>query len=106
MVIVMVDLRVTNVLKVLPMLAELKRAVMNQKGYLSGTTMVGVEDRSLITFQTIWESASDWKAWEKSQTQINIFRKIMPFLLEKSEVKIYRYLSYHSEPHIVDEDSE
>ncbi len=106
MVIVITDLRVTEVIKVLPILAELRRESVRQKGYISGNTLVGVDDRSLISIETIWESIKEWKEWVKSPTQIKIFRKLLPFLLEKSKIKIYRYLSYHTEPHITDEDSE
>ena len=102
MIVVIVDLRVNNVLRILPILRELRKEAMFQPRYISGTTLVGVEDRSLISIETIWESIKDWKEWEKSQTQIKLFRKIVPFLLEKSKIKIYRYLSYEAKPHITD----
>ena len=102
MVVVIIDLRVNDVVKVLPVLRELRKAAMFQPRYISGTTLVGVEDRSLISIETIWESIKDWKQWEKSQTQIELFRKLVPFLLEKSRIKIYRYLSYEAKAHITD----
>ncbi len=100
MVIVTVDLRVPEVIKVLPILAKLRKEATQQKGYLSGNTLVGVEDRSLISIETIWQSLMEWKEWEKSETQIKIYGEIMPFLLEKPKVKIYRYLSNRIQPHI------
>ena len=102
MVVVIIDLRVNNVVTILPILRELRKAAMFQPRYISGTTLVGAEDKSLISIETIWESIKDWKQWEKSQTQINLFRKLVPFLLEKSKIKIYRYLSYEAKPHITD----
>jgi len=102
MVVVIIDLRVTDVVRVLPILRELRKGAMFQPRYISGTTLVGVEDRSLISIETIWEGIKDWKEWEKSQTQIKLFRKLAPFLLEKSKIKIYRYLSYEAKPHITD----
>ena len=83
-------------------LRELRKAAMFQPRYISGTTLVGAEDRSLISIETIWEGIKDWKEWEKSQTQIDLFRKLVPFLLEKSKIKIYRYLSYEAKPHLTD----
>ena len=106
MVIVITDLRVSEIVKVLPILAELRREALRQKGYLSGNTLLGVEDRSLISIETIWESHKDWKEWVKSETQNSIFRKLKPFLKQKSKIKIYRYLSYHTEPHLIDQDSQ
>ena len=100
MVVVVIDLRVSDVIKTLPALRDLRREAMRQRGYISGTTLVGAEDRSLISIETIWESIKDWNEWEKSETQMKLFRKILPFLLEKSNIKIYRYLSYHADPHI------
>ena len=102
MVIVLVDLRVTDVTRVLPTLAELRREAVRQPGYISGNTLVGVEDKSLICIETIWEGVKEWKEWEKSQSQIEIFRKLLPYLSEKSNIKIYRYLSYHTEAHMED----
>ena len=102
MVVVIIDLRVNDVIRILPILRELRKEAMFQPSYISGTTLVGAEDRSLISIETIWESIKDWKQWEKSQTQINLFRKLVPFLLEKSKIKIYRYLSYEAKPHITD----
>jgi len=102
MVVVIVDLRVTEVIRVLPILAELRREALRQQGYLSGNTLVGVEDQSLICIETIWESVKKWKEWEKSQAQIKIFRKLIPYLSEKSKIKIYHYLSYHTEAHMKD----
>jgi heme-degrading monooxygenase HmoA len=106
MVIIMINLSVTDITRVLPTLAELRSAAVRQKGYISGNTLVSVEDKSEIIIQTIWQSSPDWKEWEKSQTQTNIFRKLLPFLKKKSESKIYRYLAYNTDPHIKDEDSE
>ena len=102
MIVVIIDLRVNNVVTILPILRELRKAAMFQPRYISGTTLVGAEDKSLISIETIWESIKDWKQWEKSQTQIDLFRKLVPFLLEKSRIKIYRYLSYEAKAHITD----
>lgn len=102
MVVVIIDLQVNNVVKILPMLRELRKEAMHQPRYISGTTLIGVEDRSSVSIETIWESIKDWKEWEKSQTQIKLFRNIVPFLLEKSKIKIYRYLSYEARPHLTD----
>ncbi len=106
MVIVEVELRTEDVVKILHNLRELRIEAMNKPGYISGNTLVGVEEPSLISVVTIWQSIKDWKAWEKSQTQIKIFRKIMPLLLERSRIKIFRYLSYAAKPHISGESQE
>ena len=103
MVIVDAELRIKEVVKTLHDLRDLRTEAMHQPGYISGNTLVGVEDPPLIVIVTIWESVKDWKAWEKSEAQKKIFRKIMPFLLEKSKIKIYRYLSYEAKLHIADD---
>ncbi|MFC1913723.1 antibiotic biosynthesis monooxygenase family protein [Chloroflexota bacterium] len=106
MVIVEVELRTKDVIKILHGLRELRIEVMKQPGYVSSNTLVGVEEPSLISVLTIWQSAKDWKTWEKSQTQIKIFKNIIPLLLEKSKIKIFRYLSYAAKPHISDNSKE
>ena len=102
MVIVEIELRTNEATKILHSLRELRTEAMHQPGYISGNTLVGVEEPSLISIVTIWQSAKEWKAWEKSQTQIKLFKEIAPFLLEKSKIKIFRYLSYEAKPHISD----
>ena len=106
MVIVEVELRINEVIKTLHILREMRTEAIQQPGYISGNTIVGVEDPSLIAIVMIWQSIKEWEAWEKSQTQIKIFRKIVPFMLEKSKIKIYRYLSYQAKPHISDNSKE
>ena len=106
MVIVEIELRTKDVLKILHSLRELRIEVMKQPGYVSSNTLVGVEDPTLISIVTIWQSDKDWKTWEKSQTQIKIFKKITPLLLGKSTIKIFRYLSYAAKPHLSDNSKE
>ena len=106
MVIVEIELRTNDIVKILHSLREMRIEVMKQPGYISSNTLVGVEEPSLISIVTIWQSVKDWKAWEKSQTQIKIFKRIIPLLMEKSKIKIFRYLSYAAKPHISDNSKE
>ena len=106
MIIVEVELRTKEVVKILHNLREMRIEVMKQPGYISSNTLVGVEESSLISIVTIWQSVKDWKAWEKSQTQMKIFRKLMPLLMEKSKITIFRYLSYAATPHLSDDRQE
>ncbi len=98
MITVTVERRVNQVSRILPMLRELRVTAMKQKGYLSGVTLVGAEDRSLVTVVTTWQSLRDWKTWEASETRAKLYKQIEPFLVEAPTVRTYRYLSYQRKP--------
>jgi heme-degrading monooxygenase HmoA len=98
MITVSIERRVTSVPQILSVLRQLRTEAMLSKGYVTGFTLVGAEDRSLVTVLLTWETLKDWQEWEASEVRAKLYKQIEPFLVEEPKVEVYRYLSYQREP--------
>ena len=94
MIRVIIDRKSKNVLRLLPLLRELRTEAMKRPGYISGETMVNADDRSNIIVISNWDSLKDWKAWQRLKWRAEIEKKIEPLLLETPTITIWRHLSY------------
>jgi len=98
MITVSIERRVKSVPRILPVLRELRTQAMKAKGYITGVTLIGAEDRSLVTVVLTWNSLKDWQKWEASEIRAELYKQIRPLLLEEPQVRVYRYLSYQKKP--------
>ena len=46
----------------MPLLRELRAAAIHQPGYITGETLTGSEDPSIISTLSTWRSLEDWQA--------------------------------------------
>ena len=77
----------------LPLLRELRTAAMHHPGYITGETLASTEDSSIISTLSTWKSLDDWKAWEKSETRKNLYKKIELLLAGKPKVTVYQVMA-------------
>ncbi len=77
----------------MPLLRELRAAAMNYPGYITGETLASTGDLSIISVLSTWQSLEDWKAWEKSEPRIKLYKQIEPLLAEKPRVSIYQVVA-------------
>ena len=77
----------------MPLLRELRAAAMSQPGYITGETLANTGDPSVISVLSTWQSLGDWKAWEKSEPRIKLYKQIEPFLTEKPKVSVYQVVA-------------
>jgi len=77
----------------LPLLRELRAVAMHQSGYVTGETLSSAGDPSIISVLSTWRSLEDWKAWEKSEPRIKLYKKIESLLVEKPKVTIYQVMA-------------
>ena len=77
----------------MPLLRELRAAAMNYSGYITGETLASTGDPSIISVLSTWRSLEDWKAWEKSEQRIKLYKEIEPLLAEKPKVSIYQVMA-------------
>jgi heme-degrading monooxygenase HmoA len=76
------------------LLVELRVAAITRfPGYIGGETLVNVEDRNNIVVLSTWRSIEDWERWSNSETRINLYKRIEPFLQEKLSVKIFEVMA-------------
>lgn len=46
------------------LLKNIRVSAMHQKGYLSGETLIGVENPNKVLIISQWESLEDWNRWK------------------------------------------
>ena len=71
------------------LLIDLRTKGLRQPGYVSGETLVSVEDpRNYLTIGT-WTRLEFWKAWENSQERAELAQMIDALLAEDPRQSIY-----------------
>ena len=70
------------------LLQELRATAMRQPGYITGETLVSLEDRANIVVISTWQTLEHWRAWEASASRARLYEQIQPLLVEKPKVKV------------------
>ncbi|MDD5288614.1 MAG: antibiotic biosynthesis monooxygenase [Dehalococcoidales bacterium] len=79
-------------------LRELRAAAVHQSGYISGETLLSLDDKSLITVISSWRNLDDWRAWEDSKIRITINDvRIEPQTSGKTVIRKYEIMATESE---------
>jgi len=75
------------------LLKELRTSAIYQPGYVSGETLSSLEDASIISVLSTWQSLEDWKTWEESEPRLKLEQQIEPLLIETPKVSIYQVMA-------------
>jgi heme-degrading monooxygenase HmoA len=81
----------------IPLLNELRSAVVRQPGYVSGETLSSIEDASTILVESTWRRLLDWRMWEESAERKGLYQKIAPLLTEKPKIRIFQLTATEGE---------
>ncbi len=74
------------------MVRDLRTKAMQQPGYISGETLVKVDDPSTYMVVSQWTRLQAWKSWEHSQARQEIVQLIAPNVSEESCIQAYNYV--------------
>lgn len=55
---------------------ELRMGAMQQKGYISGETLVDMHDHRRIVVISVWANKADWESWVNSENRKKIEAKL------------------------------
>ena len=66
---------------------RLRTEAMKQRGYITGETLVNIEDPSSVLVISTWEKAEDWDTWNISETRAKLTKPINEILLEPYKVR-------------------
>ena len=67
---------------------KIRKAAMQRKGYITGETLVGIEDYCVIVLST-WASQADWDNWLDSKERTWLEQGLTPFLTRPATTKVY-----------------
>jgi len=73
------------------LLRELRSKAIPSPGYISGETLRATDDPHNYIVITTWQSADDWKRWEKNPERKKIQAKIEKLMARPTKTKIYLY---------------
>jgi len=73
------------------LLRELRSKAIPSPGYISGETLRATDDPRNYIVITTWQSADDWKRWEKNPERKKIQAKIEKLMARPTKTKIYLY---------------
>jgi quinol monooxygenase YgiN len=71
------------------LLKDLRAESLRAPGYVSGETLVRIDDTTSFLVVSTWIKLDCWKAWENSQARLEIVNMIEPLLSDESTVRIY-----------------
>jgi len=75
--------------EVFDLLKELRSKAISSKGYISGETLRALSDPHNYVVVSTWQSADDWKNWEKNSERKKIQARIERLMVRPSKTKIY-----------------
>ena len=93
MIRVIIKRQVKDIEKIPVLLRELRMKAIGFPGYVSGETLVGADNPSLVTVISNWQSLADWKSFEVSEQRNTILKRIEPFQLGPTIIDSYELLS-------------
>ncbi len=64
----------------------LKISAMQQKGYVSGETLVNFEDRREVLVLSTWSDNDDFNAWSNNEEKIKLENELIPLLEEPAKI--------------------
>ena len=75
------------------LLRQLRTSAIHQPGYISGETLVSIEDASIVSVLSTWQRLDDWQDWQDSATRARLEKQIEPLLTARPKVSIYQVMA-------------
>ncbi len=71
------------------LLKQLRSKAISTKGYISGETLRELSDRQNYVVVSTWQSADDWKNWEKDPERKKVHARIEKIMARPTKTKVY-----------------
>lgn len=73
--------------------AEIRALATVQPGYISGKTIINVEDPNEMIIVSKWNSKEDWENWYKSEERQDFYKKLRMALESTEKISFYKAVS-------------
>lgn len=77
--------------KFIDVIREVRNEAMKQKGFITGETLVNIDDPTNVLVLSTWESADDWNGWDKAEIRLKLKPQINELLSEPYSVRKFHY---------------
>ena len=91
MVRLIIEHKATDPEKLMEVIRNTRNDAMKQRGYITGETLVSIDDPSIVLVITTWQSQQDWNAWDTSAKRQEWNKKINQYLAEPFKVRAFRH---------------
>lgn len=71
------------------LLSKLRTAALGQPGYLSGETLVALDNQDTHLVISTWQTMQEWKAWQNNPERRVLISMIDSLLVEPASVRVY-----------------
>jgi heme-degrading monooxygenase HmoA len=68
---------------------DLRMGAMHRKGYVSGETLVDINDNRKIVVISIWANIAGWEAWVNSDERRNLEAKLSQHLVQPPIIRSF-----------------
>ena len=68
---------------------DLRIQAMGQNGYISGETLVDLEDNKKLVVLSVWKSAGDWEAWRDCLEREKLEAELASHLEEPAKIRVF-----------------
>lgn len=78
---------------VLAIATELRAAAIRVPGYISGESLIDINDSTALVIISTWRDIEDWRRWESSEERRMLEENIAPLLSQPPRVRVCTDLS-------------
>lgn len=71
-------------------LSRLRAAAMEQPGYISGETLVGLDQPGVMVVLSVWDSLEHWQRWKDGHRRREVEAELEPLLSAPAEYAVFR----------------
>jgi antibiotic biosynthesis monooxygenase (ABM) superfamily enzyme len=71
------------------LLSKLRTAALSQPGYLSGETLVALDNQDTHLVISTWQTLQEWRVWENNPERRVLIAMIDNLLVEPASVRVY-----------------
>jgi len=70
--------------------AEIRALATVQPGYVSGKTIINIDNPNEMIIVSTWESKEDWDNWFKKDVRMDFYKKLRLSLETGEEISFYK----------------
>jgi heme-degrading monooxygenase HmoA len=83
-----------NTLEAFSLMNEMRSQAMNQRGYVSGKTLIDQNDPRKVVVFSEWIGLENWTAWKESSERLDLEKKLEEHLEGPTEIEEYSLATY------------
>lgn len=77
-------------------LKSLRALALNQKGYITGETLINTESPSKVLVISKWESLEDWEAWKSNPQRKEVESTLSTLQYNETEYEAYVFKKWYA----------